>query len=72
MEQAIVGHKEPRRHKQYKTMYIPNGCRYHSDCFTCPFPDCILSDKEAAVVKRCNNGFAFGKSQLKENLWQLK
>lgn len=21
---------------------IANGCYHHSDCFTCPFPDCIL------------------------------
>lgn len=21
---------------------LTNGCQYHSDCFTCPFSDCIL------------------------------
>jgi hypothetical protein len=23
-----------------RTAYKNMGCRYHSDCFTCPFPDC--------------------------------
>lgn len=21
-----------------------NGCKYHKDCFTCPFKDCIAGD----------------------------
>ena len=25
--------------------YVPNGCRYHNDCFTCPYDDCILSNQ---------------------------
>lgn len=24
------------------------GCKYHGDCFTCPFADCILNELEAA------------------------
>lgn len=24
------------------------GCKHHGDCFTCPFPDCILNELEAA------------------------
>lgn len=22
-----------------------NGCLYHKDCFTCPYPDCIVGEK---------------------------
>ena len=24
-----------------------NGCHYHGDCFTCPFPDCIADSQGA-------------------------
>ena len=24
------------------------GCKHHGDCFTCPYPDCILNELEAA------------------------
>ena len=24
-------------------MYYRNGCSKHTDCFTCPFPDCTWS-----------------------------
>lgn len=27
---------------------MTTGCKHHSDCFTCPFADCILNELEAA------------------------
>ena len=27
---------------------MTTGCKHHSDCFTCPFTDCILNELEAA------------------------
>lgn len=30
---------------EYKRTGKPmnNGCRYHEDCFSCPFPDCVAA-----------------------------
>lgn len=27
---------------------MTTGCKHHGDCFTCPYPDCILNELEAA------------------------
>jgi hypothetical protein len=35
-----IGHKKTMNGKP--TFLNGNGCVYHSDCFTCPFKDCIL------------------------------
>ena len=34
--------------------WVPNGCRHHSDCFTCPFDDCIdgILYKEKVTMSR--------------------
>ena len=26
--------------------HIENGCYLHNDCFTCPFPDCQISQRD--------------------------
>lgn len=25
--------------------FVPNGCKFHNDCLTCPYPDCIQGTK---------------------------
>lgn len=37
-------------------MIKDNGCSEHDDCFTCPFPDCIM---------RSNNSKGVSKTQLR-------
>ena len=32
---------------QCRIPIYPNGCFKHSDCFTCPFPDCKLDSSMA-------------------------
>jgi hypothetical protein len=29
---------------------VESGCRWHPDCFTCPFPDCIAANAEFIVT----------------------
>ena len=26
-------------------MFMENGCQHYDDCFTCPFPDCVLGNQ---------------------------
>lgn len=32
--------------RETEQMLFTNGCSRHQDCFTCPFPDCTVEDKE--------------------------
>lgn len=35
-------------------LYAGNGCKYHSDCFTCPFPnDCMVDILSRANIVLC-------------------
>jgi hypothetical protein len=34
----------PRISKVVGTSYRSNGCVFHNDCFTCPFPDCVIDN----------------------------
>jgi len=32
--------------KGARPTHISNGCSLHYDCFTCPYPDCIVGRKD--------------------------
>ena len=36
----------------YGPYYRAIGCRLYSDCFTCPFPDCVYPIGGNTVVKK--------------------
>lgn len=40
---------------------VPNGCKHHGDCFSCPYDDCI--NGEAANLKRQMQHMAMEKAQ---------
>lgn len=33
----------------HKFPYVENGCSHHSDCFTCPFEDCIAGNRNVGT-----------------------
>ena len=39
-----LGQLTQRKATKVKIKPIPKGCKFHDDCFTCPFDDCIWND----------------------------
>jgi len=38
---GTVGHRRHTKNGEVKYLY-GLGCKAHDNCFTCPFPDCLL------------------------------
>ena len=49
-ETAVLGLTTLEAPKPFTCEFMAkdNGCQHHPDCFTCPFPDCVLSRKDMA------------------------
>ncbi len=43
-------HEGPRGPYPRLVKPVDSGCRWHSNCFTCPFPDCIAAYAEFIVT----------------------